>query len=185
MSTRVCFTNHARVDSRPFASVDVAVCEHVNALGAIVHQPIEPIQQPLSRHRRTPDDVPVSVHQSLQPQRVRDRVHVHGASNVSLIREDQHARARQFFLLEHTRQRLRAVSHPSRVRAVHHPYQSIRRLVIISPVRSKRLLSPDVPHVERIVAVRHRLDVKPERRGDLVDGLPAHAFHDGGLPGVI
>jgi len=44
ISTRVYVTKRARGDSRPFVSRWCRLREHVNALGAVVHQPIEPVQ---------------------------------------------------------------------------------------------------------------------------------------------
>lgn len=69
----------------------------------------------------------------------------------------------QPLLLENVVQFTLAVEQPPRVGAVHHPDQTVGLLKVVAPVGTNRDLAADVPDVELVVLILHRLDVEPER----------------------
>eukprot|EP01052_Picozoa_sp_SAG31_P002105 SAG31_NODE_71_length_28115_cov_4.128105_5_plen_204_part_00 len=78
-----------------------------------------------------------------------------------------------------------AISQPQRVRGVNYPDQAFGSFEVVPPVCADRRLPANIPDVQLVPLVLHRVDLEAQSRRDGRDVLAVELFDDGGLSGVV
>jgi len=138
----------------------------------LITQPIQSFVQTISISCTGCLNVPVPVPHVVEAQLVSDLSRVHGLGQVLLVGKDQHHGVPQLILRQHPVQLVPGLGYPLPVIAVHHEYQSISVLKVMSPERSDLVLTAHIPDGEADVLVLDRLHIEPDG-GDGRHNLPA------------
>lgn len=146
-----------------------------------LHQPVQPVVQPVAFDRTGGLDAPRAVLEGRQMQRLTHLRRIQGIRLVLLVGKDEQGGVAQLLLGQHGRQLLGAGGHPIAVGGVDDKNDGGRVGVVEAPVGADAGLPAEVPDVELEVAVGEGLDVEADGGhggDDLADG---QAHEDGRL----
>ncbi len=116
-------------------------------------EPVEALVQALSGGGDGGLDVPVSLRQRVQSQRIGDLSSVHRVRQILLVGEDQQDGVPKVVLVEHLVQLLLRLVDAILIVRVNDENEALGVLEVVSPQRSDLGLTTDVPHRERNVLV--------------------------------